>query len=288
MGKLRDKKAVQNARRPHGEAPAAKAKSALGAFRQNLKWLDPFTYVDIYLMPRVNPGGNREIEWAVYLASAFVFAWVFYNAIGLALGTASPMIIVLSGSMEPLYRRGDVLVLQHVSPEGISVPSAELAGYGSLEKVGLLVYAQTFCGGNAFPGLVECKQYWKTHETEGIGPQDFVVKEVLIGETKLQVTKGGPIVVYNSNSLGVPIVHRAVAKLHAADGWYVLTKGDSPMNPILDQEAGINEGAIPVDELQGKGIASVPLLGCFKLWLIDDLGSLITKGRLPADFSGIC
>ena len=288
MGKLREKRAMQNARRAHGEAPAAKAKSAFGAFGQKLKWLDPFTYVDIYLMPKVNPGGNREIEWVVYLASAFVFAWVFYNAIGLALGTSSPMIIVLSGSMEPLYHRGDVLLLQHVSPEGIIVPSAEVAGYGSLEKVGLLVYAQTFCEANASPGLVECRQYVKAHETGEIDPRGFVVKEVLVGETKLQVTKDGPVVVYNSNTLGIPIVHRAVAKLHAPDGWYVLTKGDSLMNPVLDQEAGISDGAIPVSELQGKGIASIPLLGCFKLWLIDDLGSLITKGSLPPDFSGIC
>ena len=94
----------------------------LKEIREKLKWLDPFTYVDLYIMPRVNPKDSEAISWVVYLASAFLFAWLIYTGLGLAFGTQSPMMIVVSGSMEPLYNRGDAGVNERWTPVSISVP----------------------------------------------------------------------------------------------------------------------------------------------------------------------
>src|SRR3989344_1625461 len=84
----------------------------LEGLRGRLKWLDPFTYVDLYLMPMVNPKGDKLVENIVYVVSALVFAFVIYNfVLAGILGTASPLVIVYSGSMEPVLYRGDVVVL---------------------------------------------------------------------------------------------------------------------------------------------------------------------------------
>ena len=45
----------------------------LEGLRGRLKWLDPFTYVDLYLMPMVNPKGDKLVENIVYVVSALAF-----------------------------------------------------------------------------------------------------------------------------------------------------------------------------------------------------------------------
>jgi hypothetical protein len=117
--------------------------------------------------------------------------------------------------------------------------------------------------------------------------------------TNLPIEKTGSIVVYNSNLVNEPIIHRAVAKLHAKDGYYVLTKGDSIHNNTFDQDCGrifpygperqcITLYPVPIGELQGVSVLQIPIVGCAKLWLFDNLGSLISTGKLPSNFSGIC
>lgn len=261
----------------------------LKELREKLKWLDPFTYVDLWVMPRVNPNDNEAVSWIVYLVFAFVFAWLFYNALGIALGTASPMVIVLSGSMEPLYHRGDVVVMQHVAAEQIDVPAVELGSFTTLEAEPLQNYAQTLCAGSAFQGLVECSEYRRLLQQGKVEKKDFAVREVVFQDSTIEIGTQGPVVVYHSTAQDIPIIHRVVALLRAQNGWYVLTKGDNrEENPLLDQEAGISSDAIAVKDLRGKAILWIPFVGCFKLWLIDDLGSLIATGQLPGHFSGVC
>jgi len=240
--------------------------------RQKLKWLDPFTYVDLYVMPRVNPKENEILSWVVYLISAFIFAWVIYTVLGLVLGTSSPMMIVVSSSMEPLYHRGDVIILQGTGPEGIE--AEELV----LDKASL--------AGTPFSDFA----------SPIYSPSKGTIEEIEFNSgQKIPVTKDGTIVVYTSSHLSEPIVHRSVAKIRAGDGWYLLTKGDSVNNQTIDQDCGNVIGGIPekncielypipVEELQGKSVLWVPFLGCVKLWLLDDLGSLIRTGQLPKEF----
>lgn len=241
-------------------------------FRAKLKWLDPFTYVDMYVIPKVNPKNNEAINWIIYLISAFVFAWLIYTGLGLLLGTQSPMMIVVSASMEPSYHRGDIVVLQGATPENLEGIEMQ-TGLPSLQ-------------GKEFASLAT-----PSYLTEP--PKTIESIAFNSGET-IPVTKDGSVVVYWSDHMQEPIVHRVVAKLFAADGLYVLTKGDSSLNTTIDQDCGlvlngqpqkncIELYPVPLNKLQGKVVLQVPLLGCAKLWLLDDLGSLITKGKLPAE-----
>src|SRR3989338_135460 len=91
-----------------------------------LKYLDPFYYVDTYLVPKINPKNTEWINWIIYLVSALFFAWLIYTILGLLLATPSPMVIVVSGSMEPVLYRGDVVVMQGASPEDIRAEQVEL------------------------------------------------------------------------------------------------------------------------------------------------------------------
>ncbi len=293
----------------------------LGGIRKKMQLLDPFTYVDRLVIARVEKQGERNkfivfcacllflaiasislvpmlansiplliiliaglsfyyytnrkegLNWAIYISFAFIFAFVLFSAIGLLLGTSSPMVIVLSGSMEPLYHRGDVIILQGAT-------AANLAGKEVLLQ-------QQSLNETAFDSFAA---------TDYLG-SDRIKKIKFNSGQEIDVTEEGSIVVYWSSLLQKPIIHRVVAKVHAADGWFVLTKGDA--NPQLDQDCGtvtygrpskscIQLYPVQVEQLQGKALGSVPFIGCFKLWLLDDLGSLIAKGEMPADFTGIC
>ncbi len=165
-------------------------------FREKLKWLDPFTYVDLYLMPKVNPKDSEAISWIVYLASAFLFAWLIYTGLGLAFGTESPMMIVVSGSMEPLYHRGDVILLHGAGAESINGPEIVL-DIPSLEEKELASFAEPIYSDSV--------------------PKHITAISFNQGQ-HLAIAQEGDIVVYWSERMNEPIVHRAVAKLRAEDG----------------------------------------------------------------------
>jgi hypothetical protein len=108
--------------------------------------------------------------------------------------------------------------------------------------------------------------------------------------------------VYSAFPSGLPIIHRAIVKIVANDGNFILTKGDNSLtNPTFDQDCGnVNDAfeksdkpcitfyPIQVSELHGRTFFAIPKVGCVKLWLVDDLMSLISIGSLPHDFKGIC
>jgi len=181
------------------------------------------------------------------------------------------MMIVVSSSMEPLYYRGDIVVLLGTGPEGIEGPVVEID-----RPLSQTAFSE-FASPAYKPG---------TRQIESI--------EFNSGQA-IPITKEGSIVVYWSDLMNEPIIHRVAAKLHAEDGWFLLTKGDSINNSTIDQDCGLVENGIPekpcielypvpIKKLQGKSILHVPLLGCGKLWLLDDLASLITTGKLPKEW----
>lgn len=245
-----------------------------------LKWIDPFTYVEILLRKfhpkKEKPSAFDEtIDWAVYLFFAAVFAFLIYTAFGIILNTPAPMVIVMSGSMEPVMYRGDVIVLYGATKEEIKAPEISLPR-DTLEETLLIEFAKP------------------AYNRKNISSIDFENGE------KIEISTEGDIVVYHSKLKDEPIIHRAVAKLKVIDGTYFLTKGDSVLNTTIDQDCGriippgipekdcITLYPVPYEEIQGKAVLKIPLAGCVKLWLFDDLTSLIVNGRLPSDFRGIC
>lgn len=230
--------------------------------REKLKYLDPFTYVDMFL-DKVNPSHNPLIDWPVQIIAAFLIALLIYSLLGFALGTGSPMVIVVSESMSPNLHRGDVVVLSGVAPEDVQAQEVTL-NIPSLEGIPFSSFA-TF-----------------TNPTINFNDGQ-----------KIETNQGGDILVYFSNYRNEQIIHRAVAKINANDGTYILTKGDNELtNNTLDQDCGRVVGTSPQhncitlfpiseENLQGKAIARVPYLGYVKLILVDDLQVILFGCNRP-------
>jgi signal peptidase I len=260
-----------------------------------LRWLDPFTYVDLFFMPHVKRVTKNEyVETFVNIVFALLFAWIVYSLLGFLFQTSMPLVIVYSASMEPSFFRGDVMALFKPSQ-------------------------------NDFFGQV----VFLDENISNVPVNKFVSSEYdsenrlvsfSVGGQKIAYEKNASVIVYpayNPTSLndGKPIIHRTIVKLVAKDGNFVLTKGDNDRekifvkelnasaysNPFFDQDCGdisfglekpskpcISLYAVPFSSIQGRSFFRIPLVGCFKLWLVDDLFSLALTGKLPSDFKGIC
>ena len=230
----------------------------LKKLREKLKWLDPFTYVDVFILPKINPNNNKNIETIVYIIFSFIFAFVLYNFIlAFLLGTEAPLVIVFSGSMEPVLFRGDVVVLTGVSAVNVKEINLDFP----IKDKRLSEYAEI-----------------GSRSTDGV----YRHASIRINGTDYEFDPKGEIVVYNSPLRQQDIIHRAVLQLNAPDGSYVLTLGDN--NERLDQDckgSGRNciiGAPIPIDQLTGKYLIHIPLIGYVKLILFDDLPNLIRQG----------
>jgi len=267
----------------------------MSSIKQKLSFLsvlDPFTYVDLWVMPVVKKATNNSelAEFIVNIVFAFLFAFVAYSILGFVFGSASPLVIVYSASMESTFFRGDVMALGKINNVDNLGPEIVLDNSISVRGVPTINYATPVYYGS-FPSKLE----------KIVFPCDNnCTKEVSLNQE-------GSVIVYpaynpNSSTHGIPIIHRAIAKLVSKDGNFILTKGDNSLtNPTFDQDCGsIKSGfdisqkgcisfyAIPIEQIQGKAFFRIPLVGCVKLWLVDDLSSLLFKGKLPVDFRGIC
>ncbi len=236
--------------------------------------LDPFFYVDEYLMPSLNPWDNSVLSWVIYLVFSFIFAFALYSGIGFLLQTASPLVIVVSGSMLPTMARGDVVLLhgatgpelnvQEVVLDNVDVSSSSLQDLAELQLIGNGEWQLTF------------KSTQQTIRIPKQGTSD--------------------IVVYVSKQRGIEIIHRAVAKIRSNGKYYLLTKGDN--NLSLDQDCGLVDEAIPglvstqkfcpspypipFSLVKGKALGWLPYVGYVKLLLFDDLPSMLSGKKAPS------
>jgi signal peptidase I len=244
-----------------------------------LKWLDPFTYVDYFVMPRIKKiTQNKIIENIVNIFFAGLFAIIIYLILGLFFGTSNPLVIVYSESMEPSFYRGDIIGLTNINNQN----------FGEEIFLDLKI--------SDVPTINFVKPFYNNNQLEKIVFSNG--EEIIIDETILN----NSVIVYNSFPTNIPIIHRSIVKIIAIDGNFVLTKGDNKKtNPTFDQDCGlINQirntsqnncvsfYAIPIEQVQGVKFFQIPKIGCVKLWLFDNLVSIITIGKLPRDFKGVC
>lgn len=253
--------------------------------RAFLRMIDPFTYCDLllnkyYPLPKNGKTSlvQESVYQGVYLLTAFLTAFVLFAAMGFILQTNSPIVIVVSESMEPTLHRGDLVLLHGVTFADLKADAIQVTyplGGALFNQMGSVDYET---GLIAFAGSNQNATIGLDHD----------------------------IVVYNSPERGEQIIHRAQAKIQATDGDFIITKGDNPAtNPQLDQdcqmvpfqnEAGVTELRLMcvspymprMDQIAGKSIAAIPLVGCVKLWVFDDIPSLLFKQQLPEHFRGIC
>jgi len=247
---------------------------------KKLEWFDPFHYVDLFVMPRVKKVTDSElVEGAVNIVFALVFAGLLYFILGLAFGTTSPLVIVYSESMEDSFYRGDVMGL---------TGSNNNMDFGD----------EIILNENIRQVPVE-----KYLTAEYFSESSSIVTKLIFNDGQEVIPDtAGSVVVYPSYPYGLPIIHRSIVKIVANDGNFILTKGDNKKtNFTFDQDCGkidilrsksakpcITFFAIPQEDVQGVAFFRVPVVGCVKLWLVDDLVSLISTRRLPRDFKGIC
>lgn len=261
--------------------------------KEKLKWLDPFSYSDL-LLKKLGWEENGVARFFVELGTAFLSAFLLYAVIGLLLGTSMPLVIVVSGSMEPVLSRGDVVLLQGVhSGDDVHVQEA----WVNQNIAGLSFW--DFGTVNYFPDSSAPPLENQLCESRlGRG-----VYSVVLDGKEYRLRTDGDIVVYFSKFPGrtpEPIIHRAVLKIHAKDGDFFLTKGDSVRNPIFDEDCGKTVLGVPqcscislyplrVQELQGKAVGWIPAIGYVKLALVDDLTQFL-QGCPPSNAcpSGCC
>ena len=255
-----------------------------------LKWLDPFTYVDLFVMPQVRRVSKSfYVEVAVNVFFAIVFAWIVYTVLGVVFGTSSPLVIVYSGSMENVFFRGDVMLLSKINSSAYAGAFVDLNR--AIEGVPVFEYLEP--------------KYYSLSESpnpNNLRLESFYFKDL---NKYVEPNKEGFVVVYNSYPNNLPIIHRAILKINANDGVFFLTKGDNDLtNPSFDADCGrvvdlgygriysekpcITLYAIPEKEIVGMTFGIIPKIGCVKLWIFDDIPHLIMRGNLPNDFKGIC
>lgn len=251
--------------------------SFFSKLKEKLKFLDPFYYVDLLVMPKIKKyTDSKIIENIVNVFFAAIFALLLYTILSFIFQTATPLVIVYSASMQPNLFRGDVIGLRAASQND-------------------------YFGEEVF---IDDKILNKP-VNEFLNPiyeSGQVSKLVFDNNQNVLVEKDASIIVFNSIPDNLPIIHRSIVKIIANDGNFVLTKGDNfNTNPTFDQDCGeidqlrntsekncVTFYAIPINEIEGLAFFRIPLLGCIKLWLVDDLLHLIFTGSLPPDFSGIC
>lgn len=233
--------------------------------KEKLKWLDPFTYVDLYVAPVLNPNKDERVELLIDVVFAFIFAFILYNYVLAAiLGTPTPLVIVYSGSMEPALYRGDVVVLSGSKEFSVNEATLDFPVKGKLlSEYAEISYAQLAGGQFRATGIK-------------INGEDFGFGN-------------GPIAVYHSETQAKDIIHRAVLKLKAPDGEFVITEGDNVLtNNVPDQyctSAEISGGRcispepVEVKKLRGQYLFHVPLIGYVKLLVFDDLLRLLFSSK---------
>ncbi|MFH1173696.1 MAG: signal peptidase I [archaeon] len=122
-------------------------------------------------------------------------------------------------------------------------------------------------------------QWWQTHQEfyvqRNISEQQFRTFifvhgfnkgdiMVLIGKKPTEITQGD-VIVFQARK-PYPIIHRVVA-IH--DGFFE-TKGDNNLQQIVSLD--LNEQYVTTQQLIGKAVFRIPLLGWVKIWFVDFLG----------------
>ncbi len=218
------------------------------------------------------------------------------------LNTSSPLSAVVSCSMLPNLQRGDFVIVQGAPlkaydiemtqeeleslnfPAQVTYPGGSIAINGSLFP---------YCVANSQSAM--CRSFIKSPEefTEKKGaftysyercPITFsngtelampCLKEVRFRGTGYLANFSNDIIVYQPPagdyySLIGDIVHRALFRINVDGKTYYLTRGDN--NPLLDLQAydystGMHNRPVPQENLRGKVIGRIPILGYFKLFI---------------------
>lgn len=188
---------------------------------------------------------NSVLSWVVNIALAFIIIkFLVYPGLGLVLSTGSPVVAVVSCSME------------HKSTDCGSGTGYKLCGesFAMAQNMGFDSYWQA-CGRWYESRNITKDLFSQFSFSGGLGMGDLII----LKGRKASDLNVGDVVVFNGNR-NEPIIHRVVDKRLPDDRGYVIgTKGDNNEEQI-DYETSIQESRIV-----GKALFRIPFLGYVKI-----------------------
>lgn len=179
---------------------------------------------------------NSIWSWIVCIILAFLLIkFLVYPGIGLVMGTSSPIVAVVSSSME---HNGDFDTW-----------------WDSIAKC-----SDSYCTQKNFYAEYNLtkEQFYNFRFRNGFNKGDLMFLAGSSGEN----INIGDIVVFESYA-GDPIIHRVIKKWNQEGKYYFQTKGDA--NAISIYSAWLNELSVPEDKILGKVYFRLPLLGWVKI-----------------------
>jgi len=175
---------------------------------------------------------NSVWSWLVNIVLAFVIIkFMVYPGLGLLLGTTHPIVAVVSGSME------------HPEPSFDDWWSRECLDSNQKE-----IYAKYGIDKTMFEGF--------SYEG-GLNKGDIVILR------SAKSANIGDIIVFSTSTRVEPIIHRAVQVTKGSSKNSFKTKGDNNCGSA-DFEQSISE-----DELIGRALFRIPLLGWIKIGFVE-------------------
>jgi signal peptidase I len=229
--------------------------------KKYLKYLDPYNYLELFLQKTIgkdNTKFKKSIYFLSYIIFSFILAFLIYQLISLILGVNMPLAIVVSRSMEPNLKIGDLVIL--TKAKDLDVKEIDL-NY-NISKKDLKDFADL------------------NYKTNQYGLKQIDSIKINTEIIYIEDTKNNDIVVYNSNIRNKNIIHRAILLINAKDGKFIITKGDNnKTNTLLDQDCNIRQVnnklilqnnclhlyPTPINSVKGKLIGRIPYIGYIKI-----------------------
>ena len=230
--------------------------------KDKLKYIDPYFYMDLFINFLHKKGIKYDLlDLFIYVIYSLILAFLLLKFLGLVLGTSEPMMIVVSGSMQPTLNIGDVVVLK--SPKNIISNDIDL----NKDINGKILNQFANVDYNTL-SIFKNNKYYSIPNSINLN----------IDNKKYKIKKTGDIIVYHSNILKRNIIHRAIFKIKAKDGIYYLTKGDNKeTNTLIDEDCHFNNCIKKLPINQKKVIAKywfkIPYVGYLKIWLFSLFGN---------------
>jgi len=191
--------------------------------------------------------GSGKTDWkksAIDLGQALALAVIVWWSLQFVLQTNAPLDVVTSCSMLPNLERGDLIIVQGGA---ISAPKIQFAG--ELSKAIYALGAQTAPCNVTVSGATVASRCTNAVVLEGKAYPLNPSNDIIVFEPQ-------------PRDYGL-IVHRAAVIVTNGTHEFLLTKGDN--NQQLDQQAGF--APVPPQDVKGKVLLRVPLVGFLKLFL---------------------
>lgn len=193
------------------------------------------------------------LSWAVNIIIAFILIkYIVYPGLGVAFGTTHPIVAVISGSME-----------HDGSFDSWWQSTACQSGTCTQEE-----YYSRF--------NISRNEFLEYPFHNGFNKGDIMI---LLGANNQNIDTGDIIVFRNMRN--EPIIHRVIDEWSEEEKYFFQTKGDHNRASISGSTGSyLDETRISEDDLIGRAVVRVPMLGWIKITFVCGVNSIIGKDNM--------